>query len=152
MLSSSHAQGASFPRLSFSPKCNSTLPQRERFFPLQNAKSPQILPFKLFFVSLPFFFFFSIIIIFFPKNLEFFPKWKSYSPAFGGNNRRIDAPARYHLIFNPIFSRKLSKCSGDHTLSDMGRTNESDTLFLFYMHTGWLTMYKFSHHVCMMGH
>ena len=81
----------------------------EGFFLFQNAKPPQILPYILF-ISLFFILFFIHLYIFsspflffplnflfssflFPQNLEFFPKWKNYSPAFEAKNRRIDTPA-----------------------------------------------------------
>ena len=103
MLSSSHAQLLPKMQLYSSPL-------REGFFPfkMQNAKSPQILTYKLylilfylFFVFVFVFFFIIIIIIsfFFPKTWNSFPKWKSYSPAFGGNNIRIDAPAHTYTYY-----------------------------------------------------
>ena len=79
---------------------------RQVFFPLQNAKptwnaSLQILIFHAIFIFLLFFsfhffsfsfwFFFSFF-LFPPKTWNSSPKWKNYSPAFGVNNRRIDAP------------------------------------------------------------
>ena len=50
-------------------------PQREGFFPLQNAKSLQILPYKLFFVSfLKFFFFIFFYYYYYLFIFFFFPK------------------------------------------------------------------------------
>ena len=73
---------------------NATLPfpTEGRILPLQNAKSPQILPYKLFFVSLSycFFHYYLFFFSFFPK-LGILPQSEIYSPAFGANNRRIDA-------------------------------------------------------------
>ena len=43
----------------------------------------------------PFFFFFS------PKSWNSSPKWKNYSPAFGMNNRRIDAPDPVWVTWKP---------------------------------------------------
>ena len=48
---------------------------------------------QIIFCVFTFFFFIIIFFFFFPKTWNSSPKWKSYSPAFGGNNRRIDAPA-----------------------------------------------------------
>ena len=113
-------------------------PQREGFFPLQNAKSPQILPHKLFFVSLFIYLFifsllFNYFFFFFPKTWNSSPKWKSYSPAFGANNRRIDTPVvitksgrhsaltitcmfffcfvLFCFVFNPYGYSTLCRCS-----------------------------------------
>ena len=140
-------QSASFP--SFSPKYNTTLPHkssliyREGFFPIQNAKPLQILPYKIFFFFISWFFtlffiylyfFFSFLLfpsnflfLFFTKSWNSSPKWKNYSPAFGANNRRIDAPgvgsylARF-LEFTQLLSFRsllnsnvtlLTSCSND---------------------------------------
>ena len=87
-----HSPGSASPQ-------NATLPfpQREGFLPFQNTKSPQILPYKWFFfcIFICLFFFSLLFIFFFPfltKTWNSSPKWKSYSPAFGANNRRIAAP------------------------------------------------------------
>ena len=92
------------PSPSFSPKCNlSSLPFptnplpsicREGFFLLQNAKPPQIFPY----INIHFLFYFYLftlllwIFSFCSKTWNSSPNWKNYSPAFGANNRRIDAP------------------------------------------------------------
>ena len=103
-------RSASFP--SFSPKCNpnpspqilshlyvgkdSHPPQKKK-----NAKPPQILPYKFFVISLfCILFLFHLyhcfdFFVFFPQKVwNSSPNWKNYSPAFGANNRRIDAPLR----------------------------------------------------------
>ena len=98
-------RSASFP--SFSPKCNpypspqilshlyvgkdSPPPSKSK---IQNPhKSFLYLHFSFYFYFIYFiasiFFFFSV---FFPKTWNSPTKWKNYSPAFGANNRRIDAP------------------------------------------------------------
>ena len=46
----------------------------------------------IFFFSLLFRFWVFFFFFFFQKTWNSSPKWKSYSPAFGANNRRIDAP------------------------------------------------------------
>ena len=83
---------------------------RQGFFPLQNAKpsqnaSLQIIIFQAIFIYLFIYFFFSFFhyhflwiffsfFLFHPQNWNSSPKWKNYSPAFEGNNRRIDAPVK----------------------------------------------------------
>ena len=103
-------QSASFP--SFSPKCNATLPHksspsiyRQGFLPLQMQNPHKMLPYKFLFFMLflsiycfvfVLFCFFSISFplsfLFSPKTWNSSPKRKNYSPAFGANNRRIEAP------------------------------------------------------------
>ena len=91
MLSSLHAHSASFPRLSFSPKCNSTLPHRGKDSSPSKCKISTNPSYKLCFVSFFFFFFHYYLFIHFSPKLWILPQSeKSYSPAFGANNRRID--------------------------------------------------------------
>ena len=101
--------------------CNTTLPHKSSPIymnrmissPFKNAKPQQILLYKFFFISLFFhvifiyldlFIYCFIIIIFlwifipfFPKTWNSSPKLKNNSPAFGANDKRIDAP-----VFNRI--------------------------------------------------
>ena len=104
---------ASFP--SFSPKYNTTLSHNvgkdSSLFKMQNHyKSFPTIFFYIFifhvifiylyisFFSFLFFFLIfslNILFLFFPKTWNSSPKWKNYSPAFGANNRRIDAPGGY---------------------------------------------------------
>ena len=106
-------------RLSFS-KCNSTLPHRGKdssIFKMQSLHKSfptnyfMYLYFSFLFnfiyLFIYFFFLFLFFVLFhyylnfdffffFPKTWNSSPKWKSYSPAFGGNNRRIDAHLYHH--------------------------------------------------------
>ena len=102
----------------FSPKCNAIFPHKSspicmwrRILPLQNANSTnpslQILGLiSLFFILFSFIYIFHFVLLYFFKNYSrtflsyffsktwnFSPKLKNYFPAFGANNRRIDAPA-----------------------------------------------------------
>ena len=96
-----------------SPKCKAILPHnftnpshsicREGFVPImqnlyKSFPTNESLLFLFFFSSffilcLFHFILFIFFLIFFPKTWNSSPKEKIYSPAFGGNNRRIDAPA-----------------------------------------------------------
>ena len=105
---------------------NAKMVYREGFFPIQNAKPLQTLPYKIFFsfslyldfhiiflficISFLFSFFFSVLLFpsnflfFFPKSWNSSPKWKNYSPAFGANNRRTDAPVWSSIAYFPHFT------------------------------------------------
>ena len=85
MLKVHPSPGSASPKMQLYPS-----PQREGFFPLQNAKSPQILPYKLFFVSFFFYLFILLLLLLFSffflfsQNLKFFPKVKKLFPSVWG--------------------------------------------------------------------
>ena len=112
---------------------------KKGFFPLQNAKPPQILLYKLFislyfmlflficifiyfhfilyyFLWILFSFFLSFIFFFFffSKTLKFFPKVEKLFPAFEANNRRIDTPASFFLFVQGCMfdeNQRINSCN-----------------------------------------